>query len=67
VGFIKGKPLIELFSGNIITLANLLGSVMMSKKLRQNPENEEKSITGVGENKIRKDSMGMLTTVAVDT
>jgi len=67
VGFIKGKPLIELLSGNIITLANLLGSVKMCKELRQNSENKEKSITGVGENEIRKDGMGMLTTVAVDT
>jgi hypothetical protein len=39
----------------------------MCKELRQNPEDKEKSITGVRENEIRKDSMGMLTTVAVDT
>ena len=59
--FPEFQPLIELVAGDRKTFAEFFDGRQAGEELCKDTENEEQAVTGIGDNKIRKDSVGMAT------
>lgn len=57
----SGKPVAELVTGDGKTFTDTLHSIKSRKVLRKNTEDKEQSVSGVRDDKIRKDGMCMPT------
>lgn len=55
------QPLIELVAGDRKTFAEFFDGRQAGEELCKDTENEEQAVSGIGDNKIRKDSVGMAT------
>ena len=64
VRFPESQPFMELFFRDIKALTELFDGMKPRKVLPQDKEYEEETVAGIGDDDIRKDSMGVFTAVA---
>ena len=64
VGFPESQPFMELFFRDIKALTELFDGMESGEVFPQDKEYEEQAVARIGNDDIRKDSMGMLTAVA---
>lgn len=64
IGYPQSQPLVELFFRDIKPFIELFHGVKPGKIFSKDKEDEEQTVTGIRDNDIRKNGMGMLTAVA---
>lgn len=63
----KSQPFVELLSGDAVDFPELFQWMQAGKVFTKHPKDEKEPITGIRDDEIREDGMGMVTTIAVDS